>query len=401
MATEGQVRGFVLSGRNLFILPILLLMLTSWVGVLDKVSGDYLDGALAKSVLAFGTARAINGAISVAQSTTVSVGFGAGVEFSPGEILDPINDLVEDYSSAMKLAIASLVIQKILLTVVSEAVFKVLLTLSGLALITSLLMKVVTPMNFLFRVFVSLVFLRFILVAVVLLNGLVNHAFIDGRRDEAMERLSVLPGDLEQQIGSETNSIKREESAGEELAELERELGIARSGLQESRSQIEATKSGRSLADKLNPFRDDPADDAAAAAIKAGETKVNDLLVKRCDAMRLAGDKNADVACEEVPLMARTRTWAASAGQAISGAVKAAAASIDFSKLRQKVESAVTDMVTAMALFILQTMILPLLFLLALSRATKSIWGMNLKEMVGRSKAAAGQGPPAVASGPP
>jgi hypothetical protein len=107
-------------------------------------------------------------------------------------VLDPINDLVEDYSSAMKLAIASLVIQKILLSVVSETVFKVLLSLSGVALIGSVLMKGTAPMNILFKVFVSLAFLRFILVAVVLLNGMVNHAFIDDRRDEAMERLDFL-----------------------------------------------------------------------------------------------------------------------------------------------------------------------------------------------------------------
>ena len=213
METRSWGRSLSVSGRVLFVVSVLILMLVSWAGVLDKVSRDYVDGALAKAVVAFATARAINGAVSVAQSTTVSVGFGAGVEVSPGEILDPINDLVEDYSSVMKLAIVSLVIQKILLAVVSEALFKVLLTLSGLALVTMLLLKATAPLNLVFRIFVSLAFLRFILVAVVLFNGLVNHAFIDNRRDEATNRLNVLPGDLEQQIAIGANSAKPERTA--------------------------------------------------------------------------------------------------------------------------------------------------------------------------------------------
>ncbi|MEO6080366.1 MAG: hypothetical protein ABIQ86_11375 [Steroidobacteraceae bacterium] len=375
-------RGLTLSARTLFIIPILLLMLTSWVGVLDKVSKDYVDGAMTRALVAFGTARAINGAISVAQSTTVSVGVG----ISPGEILDPINDLVEDYSSVMKVAIASLVIQKVLLAVVSETVFKVLLMLSGLALIASLLLKAVAPMNFLFKVFVSLVFLRFVLVAVVVLNGLVNHAFIDERTDTAVKQLSVLPEDLEQEVGVGANSKKSEGSLEGELAALGKELGIARNNLQESRRQLEAAKSRRSLADRLNPFRHDPAQDKAAAAVEKDESKVTELLVSRCNTMRQAAVATADAACGEVPLTARARTMAKSVGEAITEAVKSAAAKIDLAKLRQKVENAVEHMVTAMALFILQTLILPLLFLFVLSKATKSIWGTDLKEMVTRSK---------------
>lgn len=300
----------LLSGKTLLIVPILLLMLISSVGVLDKVSEGYVNSALTKALIAFGTARAINAAMSVAQSTTVSVEVGVGAQVSPGEVLDPLDDLVEDYSSAMKLAIGSLVIQKILLEVVSDEVFKVLLVVSGMALLAALMMKGTGMLNLCFKVFVSLIFLRFILVAVVVLNGLVNHAFIDERRDQAMEQLSVLPDDLEAQI--ESGSTALNESSDEEMVSAEDESGIASS------------------------------------------------------------------------VIARMRSAVASAGEAVSGAARAVAATVDLPALRQKVENAVEDMVTAMALFILQTLILPLLFLFALSRASRSIWGLDLQEFVTR-----------------
>ena len=49
--------------------------------------------------------------------------------FGLGEALDPLNDLVEQYSTLMKYAIASLLVQKLLLTITSNIVFKLLLRL--------------------------------------------------------------------------------------------------------------------------------------------------------------------------------------------------------------------------------------------------------------------------------
>lgn len=384
MANESLSRTLAPSAKAFLVASILLLVVVSWVGVLDRASGDYVEGSFKKALVAFGTARAINGAISVAQSTTVSVGAVTEAEVSPGEILDPINDLVEDYSSVMKAAIVSLVIQKTLLAVVSETVFKVLLTLSGLALIASVLLKFSASVNFLFKIFATLIFLRFILVAVVLLNGFVNQAFIDEHSDEAMGQLEVVSGNLKP--GGAVDSDSAESSPGDELAELQREVAKARSDLQELTVQLEVARSQRSLTDKLIPFREEPAYEAAASAVDAGKTRLNELLVTRCNAMRLTGADNAETACDEVPLTKRALIRLSSVGQAISAAVKVATSAVDVAMVRQKVEAAVEAMVTSMALFILQTMVLPLVFLLLLSRAMKSIWGLDLKEMTAKAR---------------
>ena len=75
----------------------------------DEVSQSYIDSAFKRALLAFAIARGLNGVISVAQGTEIAIQpAGVGVNFTPGEILDPINDLVERFSWIMMLATSSL-----------------------------------------------------------------------------------------------------------------------------------------------------------------------------------------------------------------------------------------------------------------------------------------------------
>lgn len=85
---------------------------------LDERGQAYTDDALKRSLLTFGVARALNGVISVAQGTEVALQpAGVGVTLTPGQILDPINDLVERFSWVMLMSSASIGIQKILLAI--------------------------------------------------------------------------------------------------------------------------------------------------------------------------------------------------------------------------------------------------------------------------------------------
>jgi amino acid permease len=93
-------------------------------GNLDKKGETYTSDTLKRSLLSFGVARALNGVISVAQGTEIAVQpAGIGVNFTPGEILDPVNDIVERFSWVMLVSSASLGIQNVLLTMTSWPVF--------------------------------------------------------------------------------------------------------------------------------------------------------------------------------------------------------------------------------------------------------------------------------------
>ena len=112
---------------------VAVMIAVSFFKPIDNSSQTQLDSALTRAMIGFGLARTLNGVISVAQGTEFAVQpAGVGVNFSPGEILDPINDLVERFSWVMLLATSSLGVQKILLEVSSWAGISVLLAGAGL-----------------------------------------------------------------------------------------------------------------------------------------------------------------------------------------------------------------------------------------------------------------------------
>lgn len=76
---------------------------------------NYQEDSITGAFTIYGIARALNAAISMLQGTDISV---VVVSVSIGELLDPVNDLIERFSWIVMMAIASLGIQKVLLSVV-------------------------------------------------------------------------------------------------------------------------------------------------------------------------------------------------------------------------------------------------------------------------------------------
>ena len=102
-----------------FYAPLLLVavLVLAWNSPLDALSTEQVDSGLKRALVTFGTARTLNAVISVAQGTDVAFEPGGiGVKIAPGEILDPINDMVEKFSTLMLFASISFGIQKILIS---------------------------------------------------------------------------------------------------------------------------------------------------------------------------------------------------------------------------------------------------------------------------------------------
>ena len=103
---------------------VLALLVLAYEGTADNYGHQYTQQALKRALVTFAIARGLNAVISVAQGTEVSIQpAGVGVNFTPGQILDPLNDLIEWFSWVMLMAATSLGIQELLLTMLSARVF--------------------------------------------------------------------------------------------------------------------------------------------------------------------------------------------------------------------------------------------------------------------------------------
>ncbi len=106
-------------GVILSILSVLLVLSAQNNGI-NKQGEKLINQSFEESIALYATVRVLNGVISVAQGTEISP---PGVTITIGEILDPINDLVERFSVLVLLSVASLGVQKIILSMMSADVF--------------------------------------------------------------------------------------------------------------------------------------------------------------------------------------------------------------------------------------------------------------------------------------
>jgi hypothetical protein len=171
-------------------------------GYADDASDGYADEALKRALVTFAVARTLNGVISVAQGTEVAVEpGGVGVNFTVGQILDPINDLIEQFSSVMLVAASSLGLQKVLLTMTGWWGLTALLVLAAaFVAVTSWWPGGAREgtESLALRAFLVVAFLRFALPLLVVGTHIVFAAFLESEHDAATAVLEATSSEIEE-----------------------------------------------------------------------------------------------------------------------------------------------------------------------------------------------------------
>lgn len=92
------------------------LIALAMLGTLDEAGRAYTAAGFKRALVTYGVARTLNGVISVAQGTELAFEpAGIGVTLTPGQILDPVNDLIERFSWIVLISGTSLGVQRVLL----------------------------------------------------------------------------------------------------------------------------------------------------------------------------------------------------------------------------------------------------------------------------------------------
>lgn len=112
---------------------VAIMVACSWLAPLDAAADRQVDAGLKRALLTFASARALNAVISVVQGTEVAIEpAGVGVVLTPGQVLDPVNDLVEQFSNLMLLASISFGVQKVLISIGAHWVVSLLMSIAAL-----------------------------------------------------------------------------------------------------------------------------------------------------------------------------------------------------------------------------------------------------------------------------
>ena len=174
----------------------------------DQQGAAYIKQNLQTSLITFGVARGLNGVISVAQGTELALEpAGIGVNLAIGEILDPVNDLIERFSWVMLASSTSLGIQAVLLDMGAGKVISLsVLALSLLVMLLLWLPKLANPAvwRLLIRALILFSFMRFTVLAITLVNQPISDYFLSNKIAASTEVLRQT-----------TERIKQEEETGQ------------------------------------------------------------------------------------------------------------------------------------------------------------------------------------------
>lgn len=150
-----------LAGRLLLVALVLAMVAAAWMRPLEETANAQVDAGLKRALLSFASARALNAAISLAQGTEVAIQpAGVGVNFGVGQVLDPLNDLVERFADLMLTASVAFGIQKVLLEIGAHWAISAFLSLLATVWALSLLGRGRAP-GFLSRLLLVLLLARF------------------------------------------------------------------------------------------------------------------------------------------------------------------------------------------------------------------------------------------------
>lgn len=170
-------------------------------GVVDDAAEEYAEDAFRRALVTFAVARTLNGVISLAQGTELALEpGGVGVNLGVGEVLDPINDLVEQFSGVMLVATSSLGLQNVLLKMTRWWGFTAALCVAGAAAILLLWWPGMAERRYVVagtRVLVLMLTLRFIVPSLIIATNTIATHFLEPEQRTATAALEATSATIE------------------------------------------------------------------------------------------------------------------------------------------------------------------------------------------------------------
>lgn len=170
------------------------------IPVLDSTTDSYFRDSITKAGVSYGVCRVINATVSVIQESSVQLEpAGIGLSLAVGQVVDPINDMVERLSNVLVMSITSLGVQElayeISITIVPQILAIILLLLSGFVWCKNT--RITKLQKILMSVMVIVTIARFCLPISSMVNAFLQEAFFEDKIIEANEKLTATTAGIE------------------------------------------------------------------------------------------------------------------------------------------------------------------------------------------------------------
>ena len=209
LMSPGTVKLRMLKKRILWTALIALALAGALTGHIDRASEAQADNALKNALVTFAVARTLNGVISAAQGTEVALEpGGVGVVLSVGEVLDPINDLIERFSAVMLVAASSLGLQALLLNITGWWGVSAFLVVAAAAFLVTIWAPESAATDYAvpaLRVLLIMLFVRFAVPVLIVGTTLISDAFLVSEQQAATAVLETTTADIEK-LNNETQA---------------------------------------------------------------------------------------------------------------------------------------------------------------------------------------------------
>ena len=182
--------------RMVLAVALALMVACSWLVPLESVANQQVDAGLKRALISFATARALNAVISVVQGTEVAVQpAGVGINFAPGQILDPVNDLVEQFGQLMLVASVAFGVEKVLISMGAHWAISSLLTVMAIAWVYAYLRRGTSP-PWLTRMLLILLMTRFAMPLVIIGSDQLFREFLAADYQASQQVIEVASGQI-------------------------------------------------------------------------------------------------------------------------------------------------------------------------------------------------------------
>ena len=335
-----------------FTQPILImaLLIVSWWGAVDNLAA-YVNGESIKdAAIIYGVARSINGVISLIQSAEIGAIVGS---VRPGELLDPMNDLIERFSSVMAWSLSSLVLQKVLLSVFSSYSFKVIFTVC--CALMFILKWLPLSAHFVARAWSLLLIvasLRFSIAIVCALTAAVDQGFIQKIEQASLQTVQTFNSEISvgiNDVAAIDEDTKQEQAALQiKLDEINKTVTLTNADIATLSEQLD-TLPKRSLLDVVKRKKKNETTQAIEDQITTKERELDRLQVQltsiekklECIVIKQSGGS-----CE-----------------GNLSKLKNMFSAEKLSEISQKINQTIDDLITVLVSLVLTTIIIPLTFL--------------------------------------